>query len=1024
MKKFLLSSIALALSAASMLAQPTITQQLTNQVVAVGGTMTLSVTASDPLAAYQWFKDGRLLLGATNNALTVTNASAINSGAYFVTVTNGSGMVISLPALVAVGNPALLGWGNDQYGQLGDGQSGNPGTTVNVRTPEIILGNAITATAGANHSLFLTADGTLWATGFNNWGQLGNGTRTNANKPLSVASNVVAVGAGQNHSLFLKSDGTLWAMGLNNSGQLGSGTGILQTNPVPVISGTNVVAVAAGFNHSLFLKSDGTLWAMGNNAYGQLGNATTGNQTSPVPVIGGSNVVAMAAGSSHSLFLKSDGTLWAMGYNNYGQLGNGTINQTNQPMLAATNVLAVAAGSSHSIFISKDGTLWAMGYNNYGQLGNATMGNQTSPVPVIGGSNVVAMAAGSSHSLFLKSDDTLWAMGYNNNGQLGDGTTTTQTTPVPVPVVAISLADVYSGSSANHSVAIGQPLASAATQAPMPVTATNATLNGMTIPNGLPTTVWFEWGLRGSFTQTTSPVNVGSGNTVVRVSALISGLSSSNVYQCSLVASNSMGVTTGAVQWFRVDYAPKMAAWGDNSYGQLQVPQNLTNVVAVTRGALHSLALQADGTVRAWGLNSFGACDVPASATNVVALGGGSGEGGYVPAINLALRNDGSVVPWGTGATVPTGLKNVVAVAAGDAHCIVLQAGGQVVAWLDSYNSNYGQATVPGGLTNVVAVGGGAYHSLALTANGTVAAWGYNGDGEINVPPSATNVIAIAAGSFHNLALRADGTIVAWGDDSVRQTDVPVGLSNVVAVAAGGFHSMALKSDGTVATWGAADLFIGNNSDVQAIVPLGLSNVVAIAAGGFHSLVLGGNVPPVAISQTNSGFVNQDLVITPTVSDPNNDALTCRVTVLPVQGALFQYAGSARGQQITAPNTTITDASLRVIFAPAPNNEGNPYTTFGLVANDGQADSLPATMVVNIVQTPQSFTAQNLGSGLQIQFAGTANYPYILQVATNLTPPVNWQSILTNPANVNGNWSFTVTNLSAVPAGFYRAVGQ
>ena len=69
---------------------------------------------------------------------------------------------------------------------------------------------------------------------------------------------------------------------------------------------------------------------------------------------------------------------------------------------------------------------------------------------------------------------------------------------------------------------------------------------------------------------------------------------------------------------------------------------------------------------------------------------GDSGEGGYVPAINLALRNDGSVVPWGARATVPTGLKNVVAVAAGDAHCIVLQAGGQVVAWLDSYNSNYG----------------------------------------------------------------------------------------------------------------------------------------------------------------------------------------------------------------------------------------------------------------------------------------------------------------------------------------------
>jgi hypothetical protein len=227
-----------------------------------------------------------------------------------------------------------------------------------------------------------------------------------------------------------------------------------------------------------------------------------------------------------------------------------------------------------------------------------------------------------------------------------------------------------------------------------------------------------------------------------------------------------------------------------------------------------------------------------------------------------------------------------------------------------------------------------------------------------------------------------------------------------------------LKSDGTVVAWGG----VGWAGDGQATVPFGLSNVVAIAAGGFHSLVLGGNVPPVANSQTNSGFVNQDLVVTPNVSDANNDTLTCRVAALPAQGTLYQYAGGTRGPQITAPNTMISDASNRVVFAPAPNNDGNPYTTFNLVANDGQADSAPAMMTINISKSPQNFTAQNFGSGLQIQFAGTPYSPYILQMATNLTPPVNWQSILTNPADLKGNWSFTVTNLSAVPAGFYRAV--
>jgi uncharacterized delta-60 repeat protein len=79
---------------------------------------------------------------------------------------------------------------------------------------------------------------------------------------------------------------------------------------------------------------------------------------------------------------------------------------------------------------------------------------------------------------------------------------------------------------------------------------------------------------------------------------------------------------------------------------------------------------------------------------------------------------------------------------------------------------------------------------------------------------------------------------------------------------------------------------------------------------------------------------------------------------------------------------------------------------------------------LTVLLPAQSFGGQIVASGgLQLQFSGTPNYPYILQTATNLTPPVNWQSILTNPADANGNWSFTVTNLPA-PAGYYRAVAQ
>jgi hypothetical protein len=141
---------------------------------------------------------------------------------------------------------------------------------------------------GALQSLALKSDGTVWAWGNNQYGQLGNGATTDSSVPVEVQglTNVVAIGSGAAHSLALRSDGTAWAWGNNYEGELGNGTLTNSNVPVEVQGLTNAVAIAAGYYHSLAVRSDGTVWAWGLNGNGQLGNGTTTNSSVPVQVHG------------------------------------------------------------------------------------------------------------------------------------------------------------------------------------------------------------------------------------------------------------------------------------------------------------------------------------------------------------------------------------------------------------------------------------------------------------------------------------------------------------------------------------------------------------------------------------------------------------------------------------------------------------------------------------------------------------------------------------------------------------------
>ena len=303
-------------------------------------------------------------------------------------------------------------------------------------------------------------DRPVWGTGYNGFGQLGDGTVTDrggldTEKP--PLTGVTAVSGGVGHSLALRADGTVWAWGWNIAGQLGDGTTIQRLTPVQVPGLTGVVAVAAGAYHSLALKSDGTVWAWGWNAYGQLGDGTLVNRLQPVRVLVLSGATGISAGVLHTLAVRADGSAWAWGWNGLGQLGDGTIVDRRVPVRVqgATGVTSVAAGGLHSLALRNDGSVLAWGCNFYGALGDGTGVDRLVATPVPGLGDVKAVAAGWYHSLALGHDGTAAGWGLNHVEQVGDYTTITRLSPVNLPGITANVGRAVAISAgAFHNVAL------------------------------------------------------------------------------------------------------------------------------------------------------------------------------------------------------------------------------------------------------------------------------------------------------------------------------------------------------------------------------------------------------------------------------------------------------------------------------------------------------------------------------------------------------------------------------------------
>ena len=309
----------------------------------------------------------------------------------------------------------------------------------------VVNGEVLQATqisSGGSHTCAVTTAGALKCWGNNEYGQLGNGTRVSSLVPVSVVeltSGVAFVSAGYAHTCAIDAAGIGKCWGYGEQGQLGPLSAFYNTTPVIVSNTQKFRALATGGNHTCGVAQDGAVFCWGYNARGQLGDNST-NMSATLRPVAGITAAAITAGGAHTCAITTAGAANCWGRADYGQLGYGGqpsfIPGPVQVAGLASGVTAISSGSLHTCAVVS-GAAVCWGLNNQGQLGDGSSNVAAAPVSVSGlSSGVSRIATGDSHSCASLLDGRVKCWGYNGQGALGDGTNTGKNVPTLVAGVA------------------------------------------------------------------------------------------------------------------------------------------------------------------------------------------------------------------------------------------------------------------------------------------------------------------------------------------------------------------------------------------------------------------------------------------------------------------------------------------------------------------------------------------------------------------------------------------------------------
>jgi alpha-tubulin suppressor-like RCC1 family protein len=780
---------------------------LLSDTVPMGDTAPLSISASDSNGVAIGIADlVDLTLSSPNNGIAEVNGTNVVGamiGMTTVTLVSGSiadtASILVSPAIegsAAVGrahscvldvNSRVYCWGDNAFGQLGNGSAGHESVPVAAATvPPLFM---ISAAGNAVCGIDADREGNCW--GANNFGQLGNGTTTASGSPVAVSGNLgfASISVGERHACGLTTAGIAYCWGYNRQGQLGAttselcGTQPCSTTPVQVSGGFTFTELAAGGFHTCGLTADGAAYCWGWNGWGGLGDGTTTDSNTPVAVAGGLRFASIQPVVISTCGIATDGQTYCWGSNTFGQLGNGTTESSLVPTLAAAgfSFTSLATTRENIIFesvcgITADGSAYCWGSNNRRQLGgaatSATCGSgflaiscSTAPVAVTGGFDFETIEMGLAHACGIAAGGDVHCWGSKGVGGLGNGTIGASL--VPSQVAGGVTFDVVSAGEYWHTCAVAQ--------------------NGSA----------HCWGH-----NATGQLGDGTANSSAVPVAVSGGLGFQTVdaggtFTCGRTVANNA------------------YCWGANNYGQLgDGTTNPSNAPVAVSGGL---------TVRSMS-STFSYTDLIDDAGNFYWWG----QAQETP-VNNTPQFSGDTRDFRMASAAAS--HGCFVTTASEAFCRGHNTYGQLG---DGTTTDGYMVPVAGGIA-FSSVTAGRFHTCGLATDGTAHCWGRGDLGQLGQGSTTNSTVPVAvaggitftrlsAGTFHTCGVDSSGSAYCWGSNLNGQlgngstasvnTPTPVtGGITFASISAGEVHTCGVAQTGAAYCWGAqGDGMLGDGS--------------------------------------------------------------------------------------------------------------------------------------------------------------------------------------------------------------------